>query len=528
MNRFKRALRLSLLAGMLSVFGFWLWPGASQAATEARKRPAVPPAGNGGFVCGTYQERMQDEMLASKIHQARLAGKNFIAAPARTYAAGNFAVIEDNGTMIIEPFINVFDLDTRRLHFAPNGSGSYDITSLPFAFDTNFGTNLNAGDDTNHRITFAAGFSFPFFGTTWDHVWIRSNANVTFGGIGNPDFFDPGDFFLELPIIAALFADLNPAASGRVLYRQAADRFIITWDRIPEFGTNNSNTVQLTLFPDGSFDMAYNGVAIRRPINDLPMAVGFNSGKPNTDFVEVDLSNLPITGSNAGALFEAFQEVLYRQVNIVPLVRRFYATQPDSFDQVVLITNFNLLGAPFAAFYYFVRNDVSGIGLNLFDLSGQLGSAGRLQGFLHMNHVNFWPALAANDIYLDVLGQEAEHEWGAFVDFNRDGQPSDLLLGRELGHWNFFLDTDGSVMEGNGWRDNGNGTFTSVRSFDNYSHMDHYLIGLRAPEEVAPFFLIEVPGATLAQRSANPQLGVIATGPKELRKNNLEFCATIF
>jgi hypothetical protein len=199
-----------------------------------------------------------------------------------------------------------FDLDGKRLHFAPNASGGYDVTDLPLAFDANFGTNLNAGDDTNHRISFTAGFSFPFFGVTWDHVFVRSNANVTFGGIGNPDFYDPNDFLLELPMIAALFADLNPAAGGRVLYRQAADRFLVTWDRLPEFDTNNSNTLQLTLFPDGSFDFAYNGVDIRIPINGSPAVAGFNSGGPEIKFTAVDLSTLPITGSNAAALYEAF------------------------------------------------------------------------------------------------------------------------------------------------------------------------------------------------------------------------------
>jgi hypothetical protein len=508
-NQIRRMLLLIVFAGLgLSAFDK-VW-----AEIAPTRRAKLPAPGAGRFVCGTYPDRLQDEILTRKIHRARLAARNFVAAPARTYTAGNFVVIEDDGTLIIEPFSNPFDLDALRLHFAPNANGGYDVTSPAFFFDTDFGVNLNAGDDTNHRIDFTSGFSFRFFGTTWDHVWVRSNANVTFGGIGNPDFYDPNDVLLELPMIAALFADLNPAAGGRVLYRQAADRFVVTWDQIPEAGANNSNTVQLTLFPDGAFDVVYAGVGISVPINGEPMIVGFQSGRPGIEFVEVDLSDLPITGSDAEALFEAFQEATYFQVDEALLSQRFYSVQPDSFDQLVLITNFDLLSFEF--YFAPVRNDVTGLGIpwGMVDYTGDYGSAGRLQGFISMNYVNLLPDLAIDDFWLEVMGQESEHEWGAFVNFNREGQRSDLILGRELLHWSFFLDTEGSVMEGNGWRDNGNGTFTSVRAFDNYSQLDHYLIGLRGPEEVAPFFLIEVPGATLEQRSQFPEAGVMAAGPK--------------
>jgi len=514
MNQSQATLRWLLLGGLLGVIGFLMWATSSQAATDMRKRPTFQPTGAGGFVCGTYLGRIDDELLHQRLQAGRLQQQNLARGAAKTYRAGNLVVIEDNGTLITEPFQNPVDLNGKRLHFAPNTSGSYDITASSLAFDNDFGTNLNAGDDTNHRISFPAGFTFPFFGKTWDHVWIRSNANVTFGGIGNPDFYDPNDFFIDVPMLAAFFVDLNPLVRGRVLYRQAADRFIVTWDNIPEFDTNNSNTIQLTLFPNGTFDVVYNRVDVRLPINGLPGIVGVTKGDPNGNYQSVDLSRLPITGSNAAAVYEAFQELTYRAVSTVGIAQRFYATQPDSFDQIVLITDFDLLGAPFGAFYQPVRNGIKGTGLPAFNNAAIYGSAGRLQGFLHMNYVNAWPDLSVNDIYLDVLGQEAEHEWGAFVNANINGQASDLILGRGLAHWSFYLETDGSVMEGNGWRDNGNGTFTTIRAFDNYALLDHYLIGLRPPEEIAPFFLVDLPGVTLAQRSEGPQVGVTVTAPK--------------
>jgi hypothetical protein len=500
-------------SGILSSGFSRVW---AESARPKRASGGYQPASQArGFVCGTYPNRIADDLKFHRMQRTRLAQSQRALTPAQTYVANNLVVIQDDGSLIAEPTRNAFDLSGKQLHFAPNANGGYDVTALPLAFDTNFGTNLNSRDDDNHRTAFAAGFSFPFFGTAWDHVWIRSNANVTFGNTGNLEYYDPNDFLLELPMIAALFADLNPSQSGDVLYRQDADRFVITWDRLPEFDTSNSNTVQLTLFADGSFDIAYNSVAIRIPINGLPMVVGFNSGQPGIQAVEVNLSNLPITGSSAGMLFEVFQEVTFRVVDIVSTAQRFYAVQPDSFDQLVMITDFDLLGAPFGAFYSGVRNEVSGLGLNTFDVSSAFGSAGRLQGFIHMNHVNAWSDDPSGFSFVNVLGQEAEHEWGAFVNYQRAGQASDLILGRGLAHWSFYLETEGSVMEGNSWRDNGNGTFTTVRSFDNYSMLDHYLMGLRPPEEVPPFFLLDIPGITIEQRSQSPQLGATVSAVKQ-------------
>ncbi len=473
------------------------------------------PATSSGFVCGTYENSAIDALIKNRIQSARTETRLQSSAPARTYTAGNLVVIEDDGTIVSEPTISVFDLDNRLLHFAPNAIGGYEVSAGTLAFDNTVGTVLGAGDDTNHKVTFTSGFTFSFAGTTWNDVWIRSNGNVTFGRTGNPDFYDSNDFFVEgLPLIAALFVDLNPAAGGRIHYRQAADRFVITWENIPEFDNNNSNTVQLTLFANGQFDIAYNGVGIGVPINGQPLIVGLTRGDTNAEYQTVNLSTLPITGSTAGALFESFVQVVYREVDIVKIAQRFYAVQPDSFDQLVLITDFDLLGAPFGAFYSGVQNSVNGIGLGNFNVAAAFGSAGRLQGFLHMNHVNAWPDSPLGFSFLNVLGQEAEHEWGAFVRYQRSGTESDLILGRQIAHWSFYLDTDGSVMEGNGWRDNGNGSFTTVRSFDNFSLLDHYVMGLRPAEEIAPTYLLEIPGVTLEQRSQFPQLGTTVSATK--------------
>ena len=99
------------------------------------------------------------------------------------------------------------------------------------------------------------------------------------------------------------------------------------------------------------------------------------------------------------------------------------------------------------------------------------------------------------------------HEIGlwllAYVPFDQDHDIKDNLLGRDMSHWSFLVDSrsveDGgssSVMEGNAWRDAGNGIFTTIESSANYfSDLDQYLMGLRPAEEVGKinFLVVDDP-----------------------------------
>ena len=125
------------------------------------------------------------------------------------------------------------------------------------------------------------------------------------------------------------------------------------------------------------------------------------------------------------------------------------------------------------------------------------------------------------------LAHEIGHRWMAFVR-HRDpatGQPSDLLLddegpfsttGRTGAHWSswhnthvpaeqFGGDPRASSMEGNAITDlgasghscavPGHTPFTTepFELVDGYSELDQYLMGLRAPSDVSPFFYVDDP-----------------------------------
>jgi len=55
------------------------------------------------------------------------------------------------------------------------------------------------------------------------------------------------------------------------------------------------------------------------------------------------------------------------------------------------------------------------------------------------------------------------HRWGAHLKLkNSDGSFNTALLGKDLSHWSFLFDSGGSILYGNRWQNNSDGTFTSM------------------------------------------------------------------
>jgi hypothetical protein len=107
------------------------------------------------------------------------------------------------------------------------------------------------------------------------------------------------------------------------------------------------------------------------------------------------------------------------------------------------------------------------------------------------------------------------HRWLAYIFFDRNGNPSPDLLRRDLTHWNFFFDSDASVLFGNRWRDNNDGTFTTVGVTEGYGPLDLYLMGLRPPADMAPVFYVNNPtNNDTVTRDSFPQLGVTVSGSR--------------
>lgn len=187
------------------------------------------------------------------------------------------------------------------------------------------------------------------------------------------------------------------------------------------------------------------------------------------------------------------------------IARQFYTSHADEYDFIFIFTNFDfqMPSAESVAFYHEVRNEVLGIGLNLFDYSSFFGSNSKLQGVIDMGNL----ANLASDpldpdfsFTLGLISHELMHRWGCYIRIQAEN-PAQDLLGSDGDHWSFLLDTKGSLMYGNPWQDNGDGSFTSLKGRRYYSPLDLYLMGLLDKSEVPPIMLIDSPGTDHTQIS---------------------------
>lgn len=197
------------------------------------------------------------------------------------------------------------------------------------------------------------------------------------------------------------------------------------------------------------------------------------------------------------------------------IAKEFFRLHKDEYDFLVVFSNFDFTmpDEDAGAFYMGVKNDVKGIARELFDYSGLFGSNGKLQGTVDMGNISKLttdPMDAQFEATFRLLGHEVMHRWGAYVSFrDSSGTVSTGLLSGDHSHWSFLLDTKASLLYGNQWQDNGNGTFTSVAAEDYYSPLDLYLMGMYDKSQVPAMLLINNPEI---DPSRQPEVGSAVSG----------------
>jgi len=196
------------------------------------------------------------------------------------------------------------------------------------------------------------------------------------------------------------------------------------------------------------------------------------------------------------------------------VAKEYFKTHPDT-DFLVFFSTFDyaMPGPTAKGFYLEVKNDTQGINRAILDTSAQYGSPGMLQGTIDMGNTS---PLAADltgpkrDETVLTLIHELGHRWLAAVRFKQaDGSLSNDLIGKDNSHWSYLLDSKGSLMYGNGWRDNANGTFTAVSPQSGFSPLDLYLMGMLPKEQVPAMLLID---NSAIDKTKLPELGVTITG----------------
>jgi hypothetical protein len=425
--------------------------------------------------------------------------------------AGDVAVLRDEGDLIVPP--NAFDLKGRGLRFAANAQGGYDVRQATAGFRTAIGNRVTLGDDDSVRAD--VSFSFRFFSSTERTAFVNSDGNITFreGDSASTDR-SVGRLLTGPPRVAPFLSDLDPSAGGTVFVNSGSDQYTVTWCNVRGFDSTRTTSAQATLLSDGSVEFQYaSGVTLTDAV------VGLSPGLTST-FRAADLSAQGPTSGGTAAVGERFSE--NPDLDVAATGTAFYRTHPDAYDQLVIWTDTSVVSGDAFAFESTVANEIQGIGVDVYDLSRAFGSGGRLRSFTLMDRLGKYPDdptqrfLGENNT-VSVLGQEVGHRWLAYFNFrDHTGQQSEELLGRDLAHWSFFMDSDASVMEGNDIEDLGGGSFRTAGAVRRYSRLDQYAMGLLSPAEVPPFFYVQSP-VNMSQQKTNesaPQTGVTFNGTR--------------
>jgi hypothetical protein len=387
------------------------------------------------------------------------------------------------------------------------------VRKIDASFRSTLGRQLTLDDDDSESQS--SSFAFNFYGRPQTTVFVNSDGNVTFEEEDKSSTErNVARLLTGPPRVAAFLADLDPTSGGKIFVNAVSDQYTVTWCSVRGFDSARSITTQLTLLPGGTVELKYADAAAS--LSDA--VVGVSPGRTGT-FTSVNLSDAGPSGGGSAAVGERFAARV--QLDNVAVTKKFYATHPDNYDQLVIWSDATLVQNSFA-YETTIANEIRGIGVDVYDASREFGSGGRLRSLAVMDWLGKYPDdprtkfLGENNT-LSVMGQEVGHRWLAFLDFrDRTGARSDQLLGRDQAHWSFFFDSDASVMEGNDIEDLGGGSFRTADAVKRYSLLDQYAMGLVGEGSVPPFFYVESPSNMSVTRTSEsgPQIGVTFNGTR--------------
>jgi hypothetical protein len=459
--------------------------GAAGAASLSDHTPSWCGTRKSGFAVNSAIHRDQLRRLEQKRGKG-MAVRTVLEAS----RVGDVAVLVDDGSLIVQP--NPLDIANFGVQYVPQKKGSLVVLPSNDPVAEEIGDRIVLGDDDSRAVPFSKGFRFRFYGKAYTGMFVGSDGHLTFKA---PDATSTSRDLDRLiggpPRIAPLFADLDPAGAsgdGGVYVLTSKAKAVVTWLDVPEFGTNNLNTFQVVLYPNGRITFAFGRLDAREAV--VGVAPGGGSQVQLLDYTE----SLP---SNVLKVAIAERFVASRSFDHFAVAKAFFRELADDYDHLVVFLDFpQSLDGGFA-FEVTVKNDIHGIGEDIFDASAQVGSRGRLRSFVQMGTLSRYPdnpetRFLGTNSTLDVLGQETGHRWLSNLHFlDGNGQKSDALLGRDLVHWSFCHDTLASDMEGNLFREDGGDRFTSTAATERFSPLDQYAMGLIPAADVPPFYYVD-------------------------------------
>jgi gliding motility-associated-like protein len=130
----------------------------------------------------------------------------------------------------------------------PNQTTSYGVAPIPYVNQTNTGTNLTMGDDTQQG-PFNIGFTFCFFGQTYTQFYVGSNGWISFSPGQSTTFTSASipNAAITVPknCIMGPWQDWHPGLGGQIKYQVQGTapcrKLIVSWVNVPMFSCTNLN-----------------------------------------------------------------------------------------------------------------------------------------------------------------------------------------------------------------------------------------------------------------------------------------------
>ena len=185
----------------------------------------------------------------------------------------------------------------------PNQTTNYGVTNIPYVNQTNTGTQLFMGDDTQQG-PFNIGFTFCYFGQTYTQFYVGSNGWISFSA-GQPTTFTSaaipnGGFNIPKNCIMGPWQDWHPGLGGQIRYQvqgvAPCRKLVVSWIGVPMFScTQTTGTFHIVIYESTNvienhiqskqFCAWANGTAVQG-IHNLPGTVGIPvPGRNSTQWI---------------------------------------------------------------------------------------------------------------------------------------------------------------------------------------------------------------------------------------------------
>ena len=207
--------------------------------------------------------------------------------------AGRYATVRVGGEaddFFTEQFTAFdFDLAYRRVTLVPTNTlekyAMFADFADAFGTDPAGSTNLVLADDGFTQLVLGGGATVALYGTSHASLFVGSNGCLTFGS-GDSGYTESLSAHFAMPRISAFFDDLNPAAGGTVSWKQTADRVVVTYEGIAEYGQSGDNNFQVELFFNGTIRITWLAMAANDGLVGLSQGVGEPESFTESNFVD--------------------------------------------------------------------------------------------------------------------------------------------------------------------------------------------------------------------------------------------------